>query len=475
MAFNFYGLPENILARIFLLGTQITMRNSEGLPFALLVSHVCAIWRRIARDTPSIWRIIPVTDTNLMLPKLFMTWAGDEKFEFYLHAKDIRIKPVIDLICQHSKRIEALFIRAESAQALYLVFTRLRAVQIPLLRKLEVTVNSGAFSALGGQLPDISEDHPPSLTYLHLEGCTFNLQSPLARGLTSLSLSRLPAAWCHPDFEQFAEILLLSPNLKHLSLDDIFPDILASDALCDVELLLLESLELVIPPHYESTNEFFDIITAPNLRKLKLTSKWAPAWTGLDMALPVMAAKYPAVRELHFVITSDEEFGEECKVDPSLYRAFPELRVFILEAFYDLHAIYFFMPWVMTLTDDVEVYEQDNLSFDLIWPKLDMLVVRAAYDNRLSEGQSLHGLLDMISAMRDSFGLPLTIQQEYIFKKLGSSHDASAGRRKGNRRLSTTRDRLVALPSVSRSSSIQNSMSDSLVPEFVLVEYPNSA
>ncbi|KAK7686666.1 hypothetical protein QCA50_010266 [Cerrena zonata] len=473
MTFDFYALPENILARIFLLGTRITMRDTTGLPFALLVSHVCAIWRRIAHITPSVWRIIPITDSNLMLPKLFMTWAGNENFEFYLHAKNIRVKPVLDLICQYSNRMDALFVRAESAQALYLIFTRFRTMKVPLLRQLEVIADHGAFSVVGGQLPDISENDPPNLQHLHLEGCSLDLQSPLAWGLTSLSLSRLPASWSRPDFDQFAEMLLLSPNLKHLSLDGVFPEIMVGDPLGDVELLSLESLELAIPPHYEYTNDLFDIITAPNLRKLKFTSKWAPAWTGLDTAFPVMAAKYPAVRELHFVVTCTEDFGEENRIDPSFYRAFPELRVFILEAFYDPHAMYFLMPWVMTLTDDVEILEHGNLSFDMIWPNLDLLVVRAAYDrisHELSEGQpSLCGIIDVLGVTRDSLALPFSAQQDCIFERLEVLHDAPAERREanGNANSSETRDRLAALPSLPSTSSFHTSTRVSLFPEFV--------
>ena len=410
-----------------------------------------------------------------MLSKLFMTWAANENFEFYLHIKDTQIRSILDLLFQHSKRIERLFIYSESGQSLYHIFTRLRLLQLPVLQQLEVIFNPSTPHTMSGHLPNIMDDDGLTLRHIHLEGCALDLRKPLGWGLRSLTLSRLPATWSHLSFDQFAEMLLLSPGLKSLSLDGVFPDHVAGDDQIGIQLLELETLELVIPPYYEFTNDLFNIITAPNLRKLKLSSRWEPVWVGLDTAFPVMAAKYPAVRELHFVITCTEGFGDENKIDQSFYMIFPELRVFSIEAFYDPHVMYFLVPWVTAMDDDLVVVGDDHFCLDMIWPHLDLMVIKSDHDNpeEVFIGQpSLQDLIDIIRVTRESVGLPLDIQQDWIFEKLNDVRGVSADRHHGSGRVPSTRDRLVALPSVLRTPQVQTSVGESCTlgqqhPEFV--------
>ncbi|CAL1694377.1 unnamed protein product [Somion occarium] len=431
-------LPDKILVTIFEFGSRITLQNSR-LPFTILASHVCRRWRNVTHMTPSVWRSISIVDPlNLTVPRFCLEKAGGEELEFYLHARDNRNIDALDLLKEHSNRLYSLSIRADTPLALFVTFAQLRiAVNAPCLKRLEVYVNANV-----RQLPDIFMDRPPALSHVRLEGSTFGFGSGLMRGLTSLILTRRPSGLTLPSYQAFSEMLLASPELTHLTLDGVLPDIQLDTECIQIELLSLVSLELTIPPHYESIDGIFDIITAPNLRKLKYSSNWEPAWMALDLVLPVLAAKFSGLQEFHVAITSSEAFKEHSWVDSLLFRAFPELRVFILDAFDDSHIRYFLQVWAEYGTEGNAVLDWEGIYFEMLWPKLELLVVRAPFDDDTDE-PSLDGLIEFLGSMRTSFGLPFDVKQGYIFEGLGREEDGQG--REEERNIITTRDRLAAL------------------------------
>ena len=111
----------------------------------------------------------------------------------------------------------------------------------------------------------------------------------------------------------------------------------------------------------------------------------------------------------------------------------------------------------------------------MIWPHLDLMVIRSDHDNpdEVFIGQpSLQDLIDIIRVTRESVGLPLDIQQDWIFEKLKDVRAVSADGIHGSGRAPSTRDRLVALPSVLRTPQLQTSVGESCTlgqqhPEFV--------
>ena len=111
----------------------------------------------------------------------------------------------------------------------------------------------------------------------------------------------------------------------------------------------------------------------------------------------------------------------------------------------------------------------------MIWPHLDLMVIRSDHDNpdEVLVGQpSLQDLIGIIRVTRESVGLPLDIQQDWIFEKLNDVRGVSADRHHGSGRDSSTRDRLVALPSVLRTPQLQTPVGESCTlgqqhPEFV--------
>lgn len=52
-------LPSELLGMVFESGTGLTVLE-PGLPFIVVVSHVCRRWRDVAHSTPDAWCSVPM-------------------------------------------------------------------------------------------------------------------------------------------------------------------------------------------------------------------------------------------------------------------------------------------------------------------------------------------------------------------------------------------------------------------------------
>ena len=98
----------------------------------------------------------------------------------------------------------------------------------------------------------------------------------------------------------------------------------------------------------------------------------------------------------------------------------------------------------------------------MIWPHLDLMVIRSDHDNpdEVFIGQpSLQDLIDIIRATRESVGLPVAIKQPWVFERLNSVDGILPERHESG---DTTRDRLVALTSSHRARQLQGESHASL-------------
>lgn len=400
-------LPDELLVIIFEQGGRFTLGDIyNAVPLAILVAHVCKRWRQIAFDTPSVWRTVPIVNpSNLSLPKMFIDKSGLYPLDVFLHAKNLGTSTAMKTILMHSHRWRGLYIRVASAPLLFIVVSHLRNAIAPQLRRFELYIDAQPKSV--GLLPAMFNGNPPKITSLRLEGGTCDFRSQLLCGLTNLTLARFPRGMGHPSHTTFRDILAASPRLLHLTLDGVLPRLALDIEYDEIEVPNLLSLTLTIPQGYEAVQQLFSVLVAPKLETMVYNSGWVTAFSMFDASLPVLAAKYASLRELHFTVAACTPLMGST-IDPYFFGAFPDLRSLVLNVFDDAHALYFIMPWI-GVGDWVDGFLRDD-----IWPDFDLLMVRAPFDEGES-GDVLCDSLDLLRSVRDSLGLPFDLLRGSIF------------------------------------------------------------
>lgn len=415
---GFHKLPTEIFVRIFECGGRATLHN-DGLPFAVLVSHVCRYWRRIATGTPSVWCHVPVHPLRVGLTEYFLENSATMPLEIYLHfTKILNAKEAMLLLLEHRHRWASISLRAGNGTGVFLVVSTLRAAEdwMRQLRHFEISVIGKPGTV--GRLPELFRDTPPrSLQSVRMHGVSFNLRSAIftLTNLTHLDLSFLPRDMGTPTFTSFRDLFGTSSKLKYLKLAGVFPKLIDSVQYGEIDLPALEILELIMKQDEDYVPLFFSIICAPALKTLRFESKWNTTWDGFEQAIPIISAKFAGLQTLELFVATPVAFGKD--ICPDFFACFPELRVLALGAFHDyLLLSYILQPWIAVLGGD-----QDDGAplWDEVWPRLELLAIRTTFDTNgddEDEEQSLEDAIDLIGSLRMSLNQPFDVSLTPVFE-----------------------------------------------------------
>lgn len=152
---------------------------------------------------------------------------------------------------------------------------------------------------------------------------------------------------------------------------------------------------------------------------IEVESKWKVTWDGFEAAIPTIAAKFEDLRVLRLTMSNSFEF-DDLGADRQLFGAFPNLRELTLNVLEDEQVLHFLRAWIdaiMPLEEEEEAAHADSEPlYQEFWPLLELLTVRAPYDNNEDDDQpSLDDSLDLLGSLRLSLGQPFDVWQESIF------------------------------------------------------------
>lgn len=241
-------LPREILAYIFLF-------LSKEHPFSLAwisTTHICKLWRQIALDTPDLWTCINLSSRREIV-ETFLTRskaAGLTVFtERHFHGE--RSIANYKLTQEHWSRlvdleIEHLSGSDQSWQNSHNAITS----EASRMRRLRLSYDIFDFRHLRTDVTNyISLDcsvlirSAPSLMSLSLFGFHFSWSTCRVENLSELILNSI-ADSVKPSIVDILNILVLSPGLKVLVLDDVGPKDMPADSLFSVKLPNLQRLKL---------------------------------------------------------------------------------------------------------------------------------------------------------------------------------------------------------------------------------------
>ncbi|EKM61447.1 uncharacterized protein PHACADRAFT_190611 [Phanerochaete carnosa HHB-10118-sp] len=402
-----YNMPELVLILIFERGAH-DMLQDDGLPFALLVSHVCRGWRITAARSPSVWSAIPVHSSRPGLLEYFLARCGAVlplSLCFHVKSKRTIASEVLALGLSQPERVREVHLRAHHGFAVFLYISQLRQMSLPRLVHFEINLAKSTNKCSLGPLPAILNDNPPAtLSSVVLEGVSFRFQSPMLKGLTRLTLADLPREFAAPSYVTFRNLLLASPMLEYLKLDHVFPVLTQVLDYGQIVLPTLHTLDLVMEHDAPYVSDFFLILSAPHIHTLLFATSSPTTCEGFEDALRILRASF---ENLHTLRLSSLFTRVLCNsgVQPILFDAFPELRCFVLTAHSDRIVMHYLEPWIASTMEGCEV-----------WPKLELLTVRSPFGDLESEGAAtcVDDALELLADLRCSAALPFDVWQEFI-------------------------------------------------------------
>ncbi|KAI0348116.1 hypothetical protein BDW22DRAFT_1350266 [Trametopsis cervina] len=416
-----HDLPAEILVLIFEEGGRLTLQD-DHLPFAVLATHVCRLWRRVALNTSSVWCSIPVHPLRPGLTEHFLSRSGRLPLDVCLHFKKVlKTESALATIFEHRRRWVNFYLRAGNGGGMYLVIQRLRAAgdSLPLLRHLGISVTAKPGTV--GRVPEIfpDGDRPRGLESITMHGTSCDFRSPIFSGLTHLNLSFFPRSMGIPKYATFAELFRSAQHLTHLKLAGVFPNLTEGREYAEIELPALHTLELVMKQDEDYVPLFFSIICAPALQVLRFESRWVTTWSGFGYCVPIVSAKFAHLHTLSLVMATPG-VSEDMVMKPEMFMCFPELRVLTLSAFHDYTLMHCFVkPWIAMYG----AHEHAFLSIyeGTVFPKLDLLIVNAPFDTEEEIQQGGEDTLEegiyVLGGLRLSCGLPMEVMLRPIFEE----------------------------------------------------------
>lgn len=411
--------PELVLLLLFEYGVHLTLQD-DGLPFAVLVSHVCTYWRAVAARSPSLWASIPVHPQRHGLTELFLARSANQvALALCFHLRSTRGAEDALALClrpPHGDRVRTLCLCAHTNPAVFLFISRLRRMRLPRLVRFEVRRAPSGGGALG-QLPPVLEDAPPAtLAAVALRGACFAFHSPMLRNLTSLVLERLPPRMAEPSYATFRALLSGNRHLEHLKLDGVFPVLVNEIDYGDIELAALRTLDITIDHMASYVLDFFTILNVPAIHTLVFRSSEKTTWEGLETAFPIMEATFATLQKLLLYIEMDQP-PHNGGVRPEMFSTFPELRELRLSAHDDAVILYYLQPWIeMSQQNGDSDDDDERFGTKFVWPKLEMLTIRAPFDtdDYSDDHWSIDDALELLGSLRMSMEQPFDVWQECI-------------------------------------------------------------
>ncbi|KAF9476092.1 hypothetical protein BDN70DRAFT_897639 [Pholiota conissans] len=219
-------LPDLVIRKIFLQCAElsVTSQSDEGDAWSWVsISHVCSSWRRVALQSPDLWRYVDFSH-----PKWYMlTWA---------RAKMSALHVIATVTATNIRQLRCTLQLAHRIQDIHLI-SPIEKVH-PLLESLthpNPSVESLILDVRPSQIPDVIDIYaPPSfptsysgppltkLKYLELHHAPFYLLTSRCINLTHFHLYDLPLTE-RPTLHYFLQMLENLTHLRSLTLDRSFP------------------------------------------------------------------------------------------------------------------------------------------------------------------------------------------------------------------------------------------------------------
>ncbi|KAI0700256.1 hypothetical protein C8T65DRAFT_831628 [Cerioporus squamosus] len=218
-------VPVELIVKIFeyMVETEV-VRDLH--PWKLYRSHkkwlqaasTCRRWREVARNTPSLWRVIDVGSTGEALRMgLERTSQATVDVTFHYPAT---IPSAMETLFKMAHRIERLIVvrlDKNALRALEFLFWR---APLPVLK--ELFMNTVPLATDHEFFPVLKPEFVPSLHVLHITHLRFNWSTPIIQNLRSLYLGCSPGQDCCR-IDDLLRFLEPCNRLEFLKIDQAFP------------------------------------------------------------------------------------------------------------------------------------------------------------------------------------------------------------------------------------------------------------
>ena len=235
-------LPIEILEPIFIHCACDYHNDDSGYPTQRVpswvnISYVCRHWRNVALNCPTLWAYLFVMSPRWTAELL----SRSKQAPLKLHVNPDEGSRALSFVVQvmsHVERIQELHLHLPFVGSGRMFFSRLSS-PAPRLQILKISATE-----LFSRLPSmIFHGDTPALRTLELTGCSVPSDSFQLRGLTTLSLRRVPIGFRQDMMEMLATLKCMQ-DLTHLYLDRALTG--ASGFLSSAALDTMEKIDL---PH----------------------------------------------------------------------------------------------------------------------------------------------------------------------------------------------------------------------------------
>ncbi|KAF8550226.1 hypothetical protein OG21DRAFT_445625 [Imleria badia] len=217
-------LPTETLASIFVLCAYDYHNNRHsvafGVPSWVNISYVCRRWRDVALNYPTLWTYLFVASKRWTDVLLARSRQAPLKLRAALEHQTFDVWPnFAEKVLNQAERVQELCLSFPRRYA-EMVFSRLSS-HAPLMQILKISVYNGFVPGSPPESPwALFNGDMPSLRKLELRGCQIQWNSFALKGLTTLSLHKVPEP-CRPSVEEFHALLSCMQELIYLHLDGV--------------------------------------------------------------------------------------------------------------------------------------------------------------------------------------------------------------------------------------------------------------
>jgi hypothetical protein len=267
-------LPPELLSEIFmLLPTPSEVLGPTDWDATFILGAVCSHWRKLALSTPRLWCTIYVNldrgnpESKADMVRTWLERSGQCPLSFGLEGEhdDCIIHPIIDVVIQHSHRLQ--FFDVWLPCTVMTVFAPLRG-QLPMLQSL--TFNDPTYGGPDSSPYDIFAD-APHLRTIHIGVAYYpsSFDLPFAQ-ISECCTSDLSTHEC-------LEVLRKTLNARVHVFEHMYGAIVSNHA---PVVSHLHSLSIAQGPHEElDPGQIFDFLTLLSIRELALEHLQPHVWS----------------------------------------------------------------------------------------------------------------------------------------------------------------------------------------------------